>query len=132
MAEAGGLREGLALAEELRPDALVTDLRMEDGSGLELAAGVRRMVPGVKVVLLTGYAGGDRSCRGGTNPVDRVLEKPARPREVRKALEGLLGLEKPAGKALPGKAACPEWRGSPAALARRGERRLLWGEEEED
>ncbi len=48
---AGGRAEGLRCT----PDVAVIDLKMHDGSGLELLKALREDVPDVEVILLTGY-----------------------------------------------------------------------------
>ncbi len=51
----GSLKEGLNLAHTIRPDYAVLDLRLEDGSGVELVKRVRELHPKVRIVILTGY-----------------------------------------------------------------------------
>ncbi len=53
----------LRLAEELKPDVVVMDLRLGDGDGLEGTRRLRIASPGVNVILLT------------TNPDDRALTR---------------------------------------------------------
>lgn len=48
--------EALALATELRPDVVLTDIEMPGLSGLELAAEVKRTLPRSRVVILTTFA----------------------------------------------------------------------------
>jgi len=55
--EAGSLAQGRALVDERSPDVLVTDVRLPDGSGIDLAAAVRRTRPGIGIVVLTMYSG---------------------------------------------------------------------------
>ncbi|WP_380168609.1 response regulator [Jannaschia sp. R86511] len=55
--EAGSVAEGRALVEETAPDVLVTDVRLPDGSGIDLAADVRRNRPQLGIVVLTMYSG---------------------------------------------------------------------------
>ncbi|MEZ5848161.1 MAG: ActR/PrrA/RegA family redox response regulator transcription factor [Geminicoccaceae bacterium] len=55
VATASGFREGMNLAHSTRPDFAVIDLRLEDGSGIELVKRLRELHPQVKVVILTGY-----------------------------------------------------------------------------
>ncbi len=130
--EAGGVREGLERAGEWMPEVLISDLRMEDGSGYDLAAGARKILPGLGVILLTGYAGKEDGGRAGGGLVDLVLEKPARPRKVREAVEILLDRRGGApAAALPGEAR-RDWKGSATARTRREERRILWGDGEEE
>ncbi len=131
VAEAGGVREGVERLEDLRPDAMISDLRMEDGSGLELAARAKGILPDLKVILLTGYLEEREGGPETAETVDLVLEKPARPTAVREALGRLLGRERPS----PGGARPAEAEPGPAAegtaAVRREERRLLWGERED-
>lgn len=53
---AHAVREGAALAEREPPDYAIIDLVMPQGSGLELVASLCKQYPGVKLVVLTGYA----------------------------------------------------------------------------
>ncbi len=55
--EAGSVAEGRALVAEQAPDVLVTDVRLPDGSGIDLAAAVRRTMPDIGIVVLTMYSG---------------------------------------------------------------------------
>jgi two-component system response regulator RegA len=52
---AESLKEGFNLAHTLRPDYAVVDLRLEDGSGIELVKKLRELHPKVRIVILTGY-----------------------------------------------------------------------------
>jgi CheY-like chemotaxis protein len=63
--EAGSAAEGLALAKELRPDAVLVDVNLPDGDGLSVAA--RLSADGAQRVLLTSTDAGattDRLVRG--------------------------------------------------------------------
>lgn len=53
---AGSAAEALGLHERNGVDILLTDIEMPGGSGLELAATVRRRFPAVRVVILTTFA----------------------------------------------------------------------------
>jgi len=53
---AGSAAEALGLLERNGVDILLTDIEMPGGSGLELAATVRRRFPAVRVVILTTFA----------------------------------------------------------------------------
>src|SRR6185437_15663747 len=46
---------GLRLASEQPPAFAVVDLRLADGSGLEIVQSIRRSRPGARIVMLTGY-----------------------------------------------------------------------------
>jgi two-component system response regulator RegA len=49
------LKEGLNLAHTVSPEYAVIDLRLEDGSGIDLVKRLRELHPKVKIVILTGY-----------------------------------------------------------------------------
>ena len=55
VSEAASVAEGIEAAETLRPSFAVVDLRLGDGSGLQVVAALRRVQPGARVVVLTGY-----------------------------------------------------------------------------
>ena len=57
--EAGTLRDGLRSVSALRPDVVLTDLRLPDGSGLDLVRALARCDPQVRVVCLTALADPD-------------------------------------------------------------------------
>jgi two-component system response regulator RegA len=53
--EAASAADATRVARELRPERAVIDLRMEDGSGLDVLAAVRRDFPAALCIMLTGY-----------------------------------------------------------------------------
>jgi signal transduction histidine kinase/ActR/RegA family two-component response regulator/PAS domain-containing protein len=69
--------------------AVITDLGMPHVDGRTVARAVKQSSPNTPVILLTGW--GERLLADGDTPpyVDRVLSKPPRLREVRKALAEL-------------------------------------------
>jgi len=52
---AGSFREAVPLAQSLKPEFAVVDLRLEDGHGLELVRKLREIRPNMRIVILTGY-----------------------------------------------------------------------------
>jgi CheY-like chemotaxis protein len=70
--------------------AVITDLGMPHVDGRAVAAAVKKASPGTPVILLTGW--GERLlAQGRTIPhMDRVLSKPPRLRDLRKALRELV------------------------------------------
>jgi DNA-binding NarL/FixJ family response regulator len=58
--QAGSVESGLALARDLSPDVVVTDVRLPDGSGLDVVRALRRENPAVGLVVLTMYAGDEQ------------------------------------------------------------------------
>ena len=53
--QAAGVDEGLAKIEEQRPDWALVDLKMPGKSGLDLIRAAKEIMPGLKIVVLTGY-----------------------------------------------------------------------------
>jgi len=58
--QAGSVEDGLALAREVTPDVVVTDVRLPDGSGLDVVRALRRENKQVGLVVLTMYAGDEQ------------------------------------------------------------------------
>lgn len=58
--EAGSVADGLRLARTLQPNVIVTDVRMPDGTGLDLTKAVRETDESVGIVVLTMYAGDEQ------------------------------------------------------------------------
>ena len=55
--EADCVRDGQAKVAALEPDAVVVDVRLPDGSGMDLARKLRNSHPSIGIVVLTMYAG---------------------------------------------------------------------------
>lgn len=55
--EASSVAEARAVVTAQRPDVLVTDVRLPDGSGIDLAAAVRGAATSMGIVVLTMYSG---------------------------------------------------------------------------
>lgn len=58
--EAGSVAEALAKAEALQPDVVVLDVRLPDGSGLDVARKLREARPELGIVVLTMYSGDEQ------------------------------------------------------------------------
>jgi len=58
--QAGSVEHGLALAGDLSPDVVVTDVRLPDGSGLEVVRALRKESKQIGLVVLTMYAGDEQ------------------------------------------------------------------------
>jgi two-component system response regulator RegA len=52
---AEGLAEGRMLARDNRPEFAVLDMRLSEGSGLELLKTLRDLRPDIRIVIVTGY-----------------------------------------------------------------------------
>jgi DNA-binding NarL/FixJ family response regulator len=57
--QAGTVAEAIQEAERTRPDVVVMDVRLPDGSGIEACREIREARPETKVVILTSYADDD-------------------------------------------------------------------------
>jgi DNA-binding NarL/FixJ family response regulator len=55
--QASSVSEALTMAAETSPDVVVTDVRLPDGTGLDVVRSLRRSRPDVGLVVLTMYAG---------------------------------------------------------------------------
>lgn len=55
--EAGGVEEALALVSRRRPDVVLIELELPDGSGIEATRGITSLGPGVRVLMLTVSSG---------------------------------------------------------------------------
>ncbi len=53
--EAGTVRHALARIEAARPDVAVLDVRLPDGSGIDLCRQIRSSMPSIACVILTAY-----------------------------------------------------------------------------
>jgi len=53
--EAGGVEDALAALDNLLPDLVILDLRMRDGSGIEVLRKLRRASRGTKVIVFTNH-----------------------------------------------------------------------------
>ena len=58
--EAGTVAEALAMVGSVNPDVVVTDVRLPDGTGLDIVRGLRKKNPDIGLVVLTMYAGDEQ------------------------------------------------------------------------
>lgn len=54
--QAGTVAESISLAQKMKPDVIVMDVRLPDGSGIEACREIREAQPDTKVIILTSYA----------------------------------------------------------------------------
>jgi DNA-binding NarL/FixJ family response regulator len=53
--EAQDVRESIELINKLKPDVVIQDIRMPDGSGIDVLRTIKASIPTVKVIILTNY-----------------------------------------------------------------------------
>ncbi|WP_020616206.1 response regulator transcription factor [Paenibacillus daejeonensis] len=80
--EAGNGQEALAKFRELKPDLVLTDIRMPLMDGLELARIIAVESPSTSVIILTGYRDFDYAQAAISHGVKHFLLKPCREEEV--------------------------------------------------
>lgn len=93
VAEAGDGRTGLRLHGVASADVIITDIFMPDFDGIETIRELRRVAPGVKVIVVSG---GDST--GTLNMLedakllgaDRAFHKPLKPEELLGAIREML------------------------------------------
>jgi two-component system response regulator RegA len=87
VAEAASTAEALALARSFRPQRAVLDLRLREGSGIDLVAELRREDPTIACVLLTGYGSIATAVEAMRQGAVHYLTKPADADEILQAFE---------------------------------------------
>jgi DNA-binding NtrC family response regulator len=96
---AADLRSGRRELAEGGFDLLISDIRLGDGSGLDLIADARQASAALRIVALTAYGSVELAVEAMRRGADDFLEKPFRPDVLRSHLERALE---------------PAWRGSSA------------------
>jgi hypothetical protein len=88
VAAATGVADALRVLDSLDddPDLLLTDVRMPDGTGADLAIEVRRRRPGTPVLYVSGLPA-DRVPTGAS---ESMLEKPFNPAQLAEAVDRAL------------------------------------------
>lgn len=87
--EAGSAEEALALVPRLCPDVVLMDLVLPGMSGVDAVPRLREAHPGVKVVVLTSFAGQDSVLPAVRAGVDGYLLKDVGPAELADALRSV-------------------------------------------
>lgn len=89
VAEAGSGSEARRVAATAHPDLILLDLHLPDASGAELISDLRRWDPGLRVLILTGFAGRHEVVPAIQAGADGYLLKDADPDEVAEAIREL-------------------------------------------
>ena len=87
---AGNVTEALQLAQELRFNLCILDVRLPDGTGIELCQKLRPLQPGVPIVYYSAYA--DEASQREALSVcgDAYLKKPLSMAELEKTVSELV------------------------------------------
>ncbi len=83
---AGGVAEAMTVARQSKPSYAVVDLRLEDGSGLDVVGELRAVRPDARIVVLTGYGNIATAVAAVKAGATDYLAKPADADEVVDAL----------------------------------------------
>ena len=89
VAEAGTVAEAVAAARKFRPDLVVMDVRLPDGSGIEACREIRAEMPDTHVVMLTSYPDEDAVLSAIIAGASGYLLKQVRARDLVAALEAV-------------------------------------------
>jgi CheY-like chemotaxis protein len=73
-----------------RFDLVLTDESMPDLQGTDLAREIRRVRPGIPIIVMSGFGGSQLANRAAAIGVNAVLRKPLRNRELAESLERIL------------------------------------------
>ena len=87
VAEAGTVAEAIAAANRFKPDLVVMDVRLPDGSGVEACREIRQELPDTRVVMLTSYPDEDAVLSAIVAGASGYLLKQVRARDLVAALE---------------------------------------------
>ncbi|HWO35435.1 MAG TPA: response regulator transcription factor [Candidatus Acidoferrum sp.] len=74
-AEAANGEEAITLAKQHRPDLIVLDFQMPVMNGIEAAYELKRIMPGVPIILFTLHADTIKYSIGQDSPIDLVVAK---------------------------------------------------------
>lgn len=89
VAEAGTVAEALAAARRFRPDLVIMDVRLPDGTGIEACRDIRAEMPETRVVMLTSYPDEDAVLAAILAGASGYLLKQIRGRDLVTALESV-------------------------------------------
>ena len=87
--EAGTVADAVAAARRFRPDLIVMDVRLPDGSGIEACREIRAEQPDTRVVMLTSYPDEDAVLSAIIAGASGYLLKQVRARDLIAALDAV-------------------------------------------
>jgi DNA-binding NarL/FixJ family response regulator len=89
VAEAGTAGDSIELARKFKPDLVIMDVRLPDGSGIEACREIRAEMPETKVVILTSYPDEEAVFSAIIAGASGYLLKQVRARDLVAALEAV-------------------------------------------
>jgi DNA-binding response OmpR family regulator len=95
VATAGSVDEALQLAGEIEFDLCILDIRLPDGTGIELCQKLRGLQPNVPIVYYSAYADEDSQREALSVCGDAFIKKPFSATEWETTIAGFLNRETP-------------------------------------
>jgi two-component system, NarL family, response regulator DevR len=90
--EAGTMAEAVQQAQRLKPDVILMDVRLSDGSGIDACREILGALPGTRVIFLTSYADDDSVLAavlaGAHGYVLKEIDSPALLEAIRSVAKG--------------------------------------------
>ena len=77
----------LSMLHEVKPDILITDIKMPFMDGLQLSAAIKKIQPWIKIIILSGHDEFDYAKRAISIGIEDYLLKPFTPDELLKSLQ---------------------------------------------
>ena len=90
---AGSVTEALKLAQSFRFNLCILDVRLPDGTGVELCQQLRKLQPNVPIVYYSAYVETNEQQQALAVCGDAYLKKPASMAELERTITGLLHKE---------------------------------------
>ena len=87
-------RQGLALARQAGPDAVILDVRLTDMSGIEVFDQLRALDPRLPVIIITAYAATDIAIEATKRGAFEFLLKPVDVHQLREVVQRALELSR--------------------------------------
>src|SRR5574344_683656 len=81
---------GLALVKKIKPDLLITDIRMPGITGLQLIEEAKKILPDLQVILISGYSQFDYAQTAIRCGVTDYLLKPVKKQELDETLNKMV------------------------------------------
>jgi DNA-binding NarL/FixJ family response regulator len=88
-AEAGTVREAVYEASRTKPDVVVMDVRLADGSGIEATREIRAQLPNTRVLMLTSFADDEALFASIMAGASGYVLKQVRSDELLRAIHGI-------------------------------------------
>jgi CheY-like chemotaxis protein len=96
VATAGSKAEALQLANDVKFDLCILDVRLPDGTGIELCQQIRKLQPRVPILYYSAYASDEEQKAALSVCGDAYLKKPVSPSELEQSVARLIK-KKPRG-----------------------------------